>query len=147
MASEPTEDVETTSQYTSSSSSETEAGIENPNWNPRSTLRITHPALLAAAQYNPSRLVVSAPFVVLGEASPNMGSTEDLEGSKDSGRGESEGRAEVESRVDVEHAVDQKSPANIELSADMGSPADARCSVPSEWGVVGKRTDIIVPPQ
>jgi hypothetical protein len=86
MASGRMEDLETTNQETWSSSSETETGEVNPNW--QSTLRITHPALLAATQNDPSRRLVSAPFIVLGAMPPNLGSTEDLESSRDLGSSE-----------------------------------------------------------
>jgi hypothetical protein len=138
--------MEATSQDTSSSSSDTESGIGNPNW--QSTLRITHPALLAAAQYNPSRLFTSAPFVVLGEAPPNMGSTENLESSRDWASSEEVwSTAEMESRAGAENATDQESSASLEPLIDMGSLADIGGSVAAENDVEGKWTDLIVPPQ
>jgi hypothetical protein len=130
MVSEPMEDVETTNQENWSFSFESEARYENPNW--QSTLRIAHPGLLAAAQYNPSRLLASAPFAVLGEMPPNLGSTENLEGSRNLGSEE-----KAESTADVEIPADQDSHADLEPPVDMGSPADIGCSVASEYGVEG----------
>lgn len=140
------ETMETTSQHASSSTSDTESRIGNLNL--QSTLRITHPALLAAAQYNPSRLLASAPFVVLGEAPPNMGNTENLESSRDSGSSEEVGStAEVESHSEAENAADQESSANLEPLTDMGILADMGCFVAAENDIERRWTYLIVPSQ
>jgi hypothetical protein len=152
MVSETMEDMETASQNTSSSSFESEAGAEKPCW--QSTLRITHPALLAAAQYNPSMLLASAPFAVLGEAPPNFGSTEDLENSDDSGSSEEvESMAESESLTDAKNAAGVNNAGDVkdtgsrgshvcfEPPVDMESSADVRGSATLGNGVGGKWTD------